>query len=290
MNRSVDYPVDTMVAGVHFPIDTPAADIACKALAVNLSDLAAMGADPRWFFLALTLPQADERWLEEFATGLATLAAASGIELAGGDTTSGPLSITITALGVVNRGEALLRSTAHAGDLVVVSGTPGLAAAGLMQWRAGEAVDSQAWRAFTRPQPRLQLGRALHGKATACIDVSDGLAADLGHVTRASKVGAEIWLDRLPRPGVLGKLPLEQCWNLQLGGGDDYELCFSLPPQLEREVPALAAQGGVGLTVIGRLIKGSGLKFLGRDGREFVPDRSGFDHFPGGGHGSEAPV
>jgi len=178
--RQLVITVDTMVAGVHFPIDTPAADIACKALAVNLSDLAAMGADPRWFFLALTLPQADERWLEEFATGLATLAAASGIELAGGDTTSGPLSITITALGVVNRGEALLRSTAQAGDLVVVSGTPGLAAAGLMQWRAGEAVDSQAWRAFTRPQPRLQLGRALHGKATACIDVSDGLAADLG--------------------------------------------------------------------------------------------------------------
>jgi thiamine-monophosphate kinase len=239
-----------------------------------------MGADPRWFFLAITLAQADVQWLDQFATGMASLATPSGIELAGGDTTSGPLSITITALGMVNHGAALLRSTGRAGDLVVVSGTPGMASWALAKLRAGETVDDQAWRALSRPQPRLDLGRSLRGKATACIDVSDGLAADLAHITTASQVGAEIWLDRLPRPGAMRSLQLDECWNLQLGGGDDYELCFSLPPGMEHELPALAKAGGVDLTVIGRLTEGSGLRFLKPDGSGFLPSRCGFNHFP----------
>lgn len=278
--RQLVVTTDTLVAGVHFPQDSLPADIGYKALAVNLSDLAAMGADPAWFFLALTLPQADVAWLDEFAAGVAALARASAIELAGGDTTSGPLSITITALGLVHHGAALLRSTAHAGDLVVISGTPGLAAHGLAQLRAHETVDGAAWQAFTRPQPRLELGRALRGKATACIDISDGLAADLAHIAQASHVGAEVWLERLPQPAVMQALPPEHCWNLQLGGGDDYELCFSLPAALQHELPAMAAQSGVGLTVIGRLTRESGLRFLRADGSGFVPERGGFNHFP----------
>ncbi len=281
--RQLVVTTDTLVSGVHFASDSDPADIGHKALAVNLSDLAAMGADPRWFFLALTLAEANAQWLDQFAGGMATLAAACGIELAGGDTTSGPLSITITAHGLVNRGEALLRSTANAGDLVVISGNPGLAASGLEQHRAGKQVDGEAWRALTRPEPRLHLGRALRGKATACIDISDGLAADLAHIAEASQLGAEIWLDRLPRPGLMEMLPPEHCWKLQLGGGDDYELCFSLPPRLEHEIPDLAAQGGVGLTVVGRLHTGSGLRFLKRDGSGFVPEKQGFDHFSNNG-------
>lgn len=278
--RQLVVTTDTLVSGVHFPPDTPPADIGYKALAVNLSDLAAMGADPCWFFLAITLARADVHWLDEFAAGMASLASSSGIELAGGDTTSGPLSITITALGMVDTGAALLRSTGRAGDLVVVSGTPGMASWALCQLRAGETVDDPSRRALSRPQPRLDLGRALRGKATACIDVSDGLAADLAHITTASQLGAEIWLDRLPVPGAMKSLQLEERWNLQLGGGDDYELCFSIPPGTERELTALALAGGVDLTVIGRLTTASGLRFLRPDGSAFRPARSGYNHFP----------
>jgi thiamine-monophosphate kinase len=270
---------DTLVSGVHFPEDSLAADVGYKALAVNLSDLASMGADPRWFFLAITLAQADVKWLDEFASGVASLAAKTGIELAGGDTTSGPLSVTITALGVVDRGAALLRSTAKSGDLVVISGTPGLAALALAQLQTGGVVDEEAWKALTRPQPRLELGKCLSAKATACIDVSDGLAADLGHITQASRVGAEIWLDRLPMLGAAESLQPEERLNLQLGGGDDYELCFALPPEMEPELPALAAGGGVDLAVIGRFTEGSGIRFLKEDGTAFAPGRSGYNHF-----------
>ena len=278
--RQLVVTTDTLVSGVHFPVETPPADIGYKALAVNLSDLAAMGADPRWFFLAITLGQADVPWLDEFAAGVASLARSSGIEIAGGDTTSGPLSITITALGMVDTGAALLRSTARAGDLVVVSGTPGTASWALCKLSTGETVDDRSMRALSRPQPRLDLGRALRGKATACIDVSDGLAADLAHITTASQVGADIWLDRLPRPEAMRSLQLEARWNLQLGGGDDYELCFSIPPETEPELPALAIAGGVDLTVIGRLTATSGLRFLKPDGSGFRPARSGYNHFP----------
>ena len=271
---------DTLVSGVHFPAETPPSDIGYKALAVNLSDLAAMGADPRWFFLAITLEKADIGWLDEFASGMGVLAQECGIELAGGDTTSGPLCITITALGLVDIGEALLRSTARAGDLVVLSGIPGMAALGLKQFQSGGNVDAAAWQALKRPVPRLRLGRLLPGRATACIDVSDGLAADLGHVTKASRLGAEIRLERLPRCAAMEKLPPDECWNLQLGGGDDYELCFSLPPALAHELPALAEKAGVGLSVIGHLTAGPGTRFLKSDGTDFIPSRGGFDHFP----------
>jgi len=282
-NRQVVITTDTMVSGVHFPAETRAADIGYKALAVNLSDLAAMGAEPRWFFLAITLPHADARWLDEFASGVEVLAAASGIELAGGDTTFGPLSITITAVGLVDHGKALLRSAAKAGDLVLVSGTPGTAAWVLAQLQSGREVDSAAMQSLTRPIPRVALGRSLVGKATACIDLSDGLAADLGHITTASRLGAEIRLDRLPVAEVLASVPPEARWNFQLGGGDDYELCFCLPPALEQQVPDLARAGEVDLAVIGRLTEGSLIRFLKPDGAMFQPARAGFNHFPDDG-------
>jgi len=270
---------DTLVSGVHFPVETSPADIGYKALAVNLSDLAAMGAEPLWFFLAITLEQADIDWLDAFASAMGELAQHCGIELAGGDTTSGPLSITITALGAVDSGEALLRNTAGEGDLVVISGIPGMAALGLLQLQSGGLIGAGASMALKRPVPRLQLGRLLRRRASACIDVSDGLAADLGHVVKASGLAAEVWLDRLPRCAEMEALQPAECWNLQLGGGDDYELCFALPQALASELPALAEKAGVDLTVIGRLNEGAGIRFLKPDGTDFIPGRGGFNHF-----------
>ena len=158
-------------------------------------------------------------------------------------------------------------------------GTPGLAALGLWQWQNKLPVDEVASHALNRPTPRLRLGRALRGKARSCIDISDGLAADLGHVTKASGVGAELWLDRLPGMKALRALPEEQRWELQLAGGDDYELCFGLPPELEAELPEIAERAGVELTPIGRFTSVPGMRFLRGDGTEFVPERRGFDHF-----------
>lgn len=277
--RQLVITMDTLVSGVHFPADADPGDIGYKALAVNLSDLAAMGATPAWFFLALTLPALDTAWVEAFANGMRSLAAAAEVTLAGGDTTSGPLSITITAVGLVNPGEALLRSTAQADNLVVVSGTPGLAALGLSSLQRGQPIDAAAWRAFTRPEPRLRLGQVLHGRATACIDISDGLAGDLGHILEASRLGAEVRLDKLPGTAAMNLLQPEHRWDLVLGGGDDYELCFTLPAALESDLPALAREAGVALTVIGRTHTGEGLRCLAPDGTEFTPSRRGYDHF-----------
>jgi thiamine-monophosphate kinase len=270
---------DTLVAGIHFANDTGPADLGYKALAVNLSDLAAMGAEPAWHFLCLSGPRPEGDWLERFAAGMGELAAAEGTQLAGGDMTGGPLSVTITALGLVPRGQALLRSTARPGDLVVVSGVPGLAARALADPAPTGAGGDAARARLTRPQPRLALGQALRGRATACIDVSDGLAADLGHVLEASGLGGELWLERLPVTPAFDPLEEHARWNLQLGGGDDYELCFTLPPQRASELDELAGRGGVELAVVGRVSDQEGLRCLRPDGAAFVPERSGWDHF-----------
>jgi len=270
---------DTLVEGVHFPFESAPFDIGYKALAVNLSDLAAMGGQPVCFFLAMTIPRVDTEWLDAFARGLEHLASASKLYLAGGDTCSGPLSITITAVGVVDYGCALLRSGARPGDQVVLSGTTGLAGLGLVQYQQKQEIDAAAWQALTRPQPRLALGRALLGKATACIDISDGLAADLGHILAASRVGAELQLDCLPCPDALRNLDPQLRLNLQLGAGDDYELCFTLPAEMQAQLPLLAEAAGVGLTVIGRITAGRGLQLKRADGSKFVLTRPGYDHF-----------
>ncbi len=270
---------DTLVSGIHFFANDAPADIAAKALAVSLSDLAAMGAEPAWFFLAISLPQQDTEWWDDFCKGLLDMASAAGIQLAGGDTTQGPLSVNITAMGLVEAGKALRRNGAKPGDLVLVSGQPGLAALALKQKLAGEEPHPEALHTLLRPEPRLALGLALLGYANACIDVSDGLAADLGHILEASACGAEIFLQQLPKHVALSSLTIEQQWSLQLAGGDDYELCFTVPPQYEQAVLRFQHQAGVSVHVIGRITTAAGLKLIQPDGREFALDHSGYEHF-----------
>ena len=230
--------VDTLVAGVHFPHTTDPAAIGWKALAVNLSDLAAKGATPQWITLALTVPQLDREWLAGFMRGMQRLARRHAVALVGGDTTRGPLSITVQALGSVPRGKALRREGARVGDLIYVSGCLGDAAAGLAivqsRLRASSERDARMLRArLDRPAPRIALGLALRGVATACIDVSDCLAQDLVHVLRASGFGARIDTARLPAsPALRRPLPAPAARaQLALAGGDDYELCFSVSPR-----------------------------------------------------------
>jgi len=276
---------DSLVAGVHFPSSTPAAAVGHKALAVNLSDLAAMGAEPAWFLLSLTLPAADPEWLDAFAEGMARLSSDSGAYLSGGDVTSGPLNICVTALGLVEPGEALTRSGARPGDRVVVSGRPGAAAHALAAIQAGQQPDETDRAALDFPAPRLSLGRALRGKATSCIDLSDGLLADLGHLLEASRVGAELELRRLPCPCSMAEMPDRDRWPLQLGGGDDYELCFTLPAELEAQLPGLEEAGGVPLTVIGSITERPGLKIQEPGGGLYQPGSPGYEHFREDGAG-----
>lgn len=274
---------DSLVEGVHFPPGTGAAAVGHKALAVNLSDLAAMGAEPAWFLLALTLPAAAPAWLEDFAQGMAALAAEHSIYLAGGDIAAGPLNVCVTALGLVEQGRALTRSGAAPGDLVVVSGRPGAAARALQALQSGQVPDSRELAALEFPQPRVTLGRALRGLATACIDLSDGLLADLGHILEASAVGAELELHQLPCAESMGSVPEGQRWRWQLAGGDDYELCFTLPEDLSGRLAEVQARAGIELTVIGRITPGPGLVARAPDGSIYRPQRPGYEHFSDAG-------
>jgi thiamine-monophosphate kinase len=214
--------MDTLNAGVHFPPETAPADIGWKALAVNLSDLAAMGATPAWCTLSLSLPDGDAGFVDGFLDGFLQLAAQHDVALVGGDTTRGPLSVCMTVHGFVEPGMALRRDGARVGDEVWVSGTLGDAAGALAQWQAGQAIDAGLRMRLDRPTPRVALGRALRGIATACIDVSDGLLADLRHVCTASGVGARIDVDALPASDALrAYFGREQQRILQATGGDD---------------------------------------------------------------------
>jgi thiamine-monophosphate kinase len=278
-NRQLVVCTDTLVEGVHFPIGTAADSIGHKALAVNLSDLAAMGAEPAWFFLALTLPAADTEWLERFAAGTAQLAADAGIYLAGGDLASGPLNVCVTAVGLVETGQALRRAGARPSDLIVVSGRPGAAAHALATMHSGSEPEPQDRAALDFPAPRLELGRALRGLATSCIDLSDGLLADLGHVLDASGVGAELALDSLPCPDSMAALPWRERWPLQLSGGDDYELCFTVPKASGARLDALAERCNCELSVIGAITAEQGLALREPGGGEYRPSRPGYEHF-----------
>lgn len=273
---------DTLVEGIHFPRDTIPEAIGHKALAVNLSDLAAMGAQPTFFFMALTLPREDTAWVDSFARGMARLAKRFRVQLAGGDTTRGPLSVTITALGTVEKGLALLRSGAQSGDRIVISGAPGAAAQALSAMREGCEPEPSERMALEFPEPRISLGRALTARATSCIDLSDGLAADLGHILDQSGVGADVELDRLPVPSGLEHLADEQRWRLQLAGGDDYELCFTIPAGSAVDLDQLSESCGVALTAIGTIVRRAGLELITGDGRRFELDSAGFRHFSGG--------
>lgn len=284
---------DTLVAGRHFPQATRAFDIGWKALAVSVSDLAAMAATPRWFVLALTLPEADESWLAEFAHGLAAMAHAAGIALVGGDTTRGPLSLTITAVGSVPAAQALRRDGARAGDAICVTGTLGDAALALRRGAAypsladagganaclqTEADDAALRIRLDRPTPRVEAAVALRGLAHAAIDLSDGLAGDLAHVLAASGVGAEIEAERLPMSPAFARLAtVDDRLALQAAGGDDYELCFCLPP--ERLDEARAQLGDLPLTAIGRITAEPGLRWRSADGGWLEPRLQAYRHF-----------
>lgn len=280
-DRQVVVCTDTLVEGVHFAPDTGAAAVGHKALAVNLSDLAAMGAEPAWFFLALTLPSTDPDWLEPFAQGMAHLASDASVFLAGGDVTSGPLNICITAVGLVERGQALTRSGAAPGDRVVVSGHPGAAARALEALQSGAKADERDRAALEFPRPRLRLGRALRGLASACIDLSDGLLADLGHVLEASGCGAELELRRLPCAESMAAVPERERWPWQLSGGDDYELCFTVPAQRAGRLDDLRRETGLALTEIGAVTEAAGLVLRAPDGSRYRPSRAGYEHFGG---------
>jgi thiamine-monophosphate kinase len=274
---------DTLVAGVHFPPGSPPASIGHRALAVNLSDLAAMGARPAWALLALTLPEADEAWLGEFATGLSDLARAHEVSLVGGDTTRGPLCITVQLLGHVPAGEALRRGGGRAGDVLFVSGTCGDAAAGLAieQGQLAAPPDARDYlrERFLFPTPRVALGERLRGFASACIDVSDGLLADAGKLASASHVGAELAYADLPLseplPAALGE---RRARELALGGGDDYELCFAVPPQNIARLLAQLPPQEWRYTRIGVLRAAPGAVVVS-DGTVMEFSHSGYEHF-----------
>lgn len=270
---------DTLNAGTHFPVGTLPFDIGYKCLAVNLSDLAAMGATPHWALLSLSLPQADPDWLRSFTAGFKSLAQPCGVALVGGDTTCGPLSICLTALGIIEPGRQLLRSGAQPGDLIVVSGTVG-GAARILDLLQDDIVASDR-HLLDRPCPRVGLGRALVGHASACIDISDGLLADLGHLLKASGCAARLEIVALPAPGVLGDLGDEQRWSYQLVGGDDYELLFALPGSQAALLETWRKELDINLSVIGKIEQGHGIRCIGPDGTEFHPRRACFEHFGG---------
>jgi len=273
---------DTLVAGHHFDLQARPQDIGWKSLAVSLSDLAAMGARPRWFVLALTLERVDEAWLTAFAQGLNALAAPCGIALVGGDTTRGPLSITITAMGTLPSGKAIRRSCAKPGDAVCVTGTLGDAALALELGLATQCARFDPDREYlkarlNRPSPRLTAGHSLRGLAHAAIDLSDGLAGDLQHILEESWVGAEIRAEKLPRSEAFQHLaPAASRLSLQAAGGDDYELCVCIPPELLAEA---RRKLDVPLTEIGRITREPGLRWLDAAGGVLSVELRGYNHF-----------
>jgi len=278
---------DTLVAGVHFPPSAPAADVGWKALAVNLSDLAAMGATPAWALLALTLPHTDRAFVEAFADGFAELARLHGVALVGGDTTQGPLAATVVVHGFVPPGRALRRDGAQVGDHVFVTGTLGDAAAGLRCLDARDALfqapagprDALLAR-LHRPTPRVAAGAVLRESAHACIDVSDGLLADLGHVAERSGVGIEVDADALPASAaLLSVAQARERLRLQAAGGDDYELAFTAAPADEAALLRDLARIGCGATRIGRVVAGPGVRLLDEERGDITPSRRGWEHF-----------
>jgi thiamine-monophosphate kinase len=268
---------DTLNIGVHFPPDTAPADIGWKALAVNLSDLAAMGAEPAWCLLSLSLPLADSDWIDGFLDGFCALADTHEVALVGGDTTRGPLSVSVAIHGFVPPGQALVRGGAQPGDEIWVTGDLGDAAAALA---AGAAADARLRARLDRPTPRLAAGFALRGRATACIDISDGLLADLGHVLAASAVGAELEIADLPCSAALARACSgSQRWQFQLAGGDDYELCFTAPAARHSDIAAAMHAAATPATVIGRIVTAPGCRLSAPDGSDWQPPRRGYQHF-----------
>jgi len=262
---------DTLVAGRHFPLDTNPHAIGWKSVAVNLSDIAAMGATPHSILLALSLPQIDHDWLKGFSQGLYDCCDQFGVRLIGGDTTQSPhLTLSVTALGWVDTGLAVPRSGAQVGDLICVSGTVGDAAFGLKH------LGHDLQKRLDYPTPRCALGAALKGLANSMIDVSDGLAQDLGHILKASNVGAKLQLENLPLSTALHALNDEQKWQYALAGGDDYELCFTISPEHYEQLRQQNLD--VAITKIGTITQSKGLSFHQND-QSISLDLKGYQHF-----------
>ena len=276
--------VDTLVAGVHFPDGIAPALLGYRALAVNLSDLAAMGAEPRWCTLALTLPEPDELWLDGFSRGLFELAERHGVSLVGGDLTRGPLTITVQLMGRIDGERMLTRGGGNLGDDVYVTGTLGDSAAGIAL--INERVDTPPGSAgaalkarFYKPAPRVDAGLALRTLASAAIDVSDGLLADLGHICERSGCGALIDVERVPLSAeLLSTFPPQIALAHALGGGDDYELCFAAPPSRAEQIDRALEATGTTATRIGQLVAGQEV-VCRRDGEPYTPRVLGFRHF-----------
>ena len=276
---------DTLVAGNHFLPDIDPTDLAWKALAVNLSDLAAMGADPAWLTLALTLPDVDEAWLEAFSDGLFELLNYYDMQLIGGDTTRGPLSMTLGIHGYVPVGRALKRSGAKPGDWIYVTGTPGDSAAGLAilqnRLQVADATDADyLLKRHLRPTPRILQGQALRDLASAAIDLSDGLISDLGHIVNASGCGARVNVDVLPYSTALSQhVEPEQALRWALSGGEDYELCFTVPEINRGALDVALGNLGAAFTCIGQMSADvEGIHFT-RDGKPVTFGWKGYDHF-----------
>lgn len=274
---------DTLIEGVHFPKRTTADAVGHRILAVNLSDLAAMGAQPRWCTLALTIADADEQWLEGFTTGFFGLAAAHEVSLVGGDLTRGPLSATLHLVGSVETNGLLTRGDAHVGDDVYVTGSLGDAAAGLALINEDANDTGPEHRAlaerFYRPNPRVAAGRALASIASAAIDVSDGLIADLGHLCQASGCGAIIDVEQIPLSAeLLALFPPQTAQAYALSGGDDYELCFTAAAAKAQAVEAALEACGASARRIGELVLGAGVECR-RGGEPFSPAYAGYSHF-----------
>jgi thiamine-monophosphate kinase len=275
---------DMLVGGRHFFEDADPSAVGYKALAVNLSDLAAMGATPRWVTLSLALPAADEAWVGSFMRGFLGLARDYDVDLIGGDTTHGPLNVCVQIMGEVPAGTALRRDGAQPGDDVWVSGTLGDAALAVAHRRGDFELHAQdlahAVQRLDRPQPRVALGRALRGIAHAAIDVSDGLVADLGHICERSGVAATIEWEALPKTAVAQRYaghPLVR--QAVLAGGDDYELCFTASPQQAGGVLDAASVAATAVTRIGRIREGAGVSVLDAAGHRLLLERVGYDHF-----------
>jgi thiamine-monophosphate kinase len=275
---------DMMVEGMHFFSDVDPDALGHKALAVNLSDLAAMGAIPKWAMLSLALPAADADWVERFARGFFTLAERHDVDLIGGDTTRGPRNVCVQIMGEIENGRALRRDGAKIGDEVWVSGHLGDAAAAVAHRKGNlllrDSVLAHCVARLDRPVPRVELGRGLLGLASAAIDISDGLVADLGHICQRSGVGAQLTFESLPcSPELMPLRGYEPVVRALLAGGDDYELCFTAPRARRTEIDALSGRLGVALNRVGTIVAGTGVQVRDAHDHPLALEQKGFEHF-----------
>ena len=272
---------DTIVEQTHFPKGTVPGNIARRAMCINLSDMAAMGALPLWFTLSLTLPgdKANEEWLSKFSSGLFEIASRYSCGLIGGDTTKGPLSVTICIFGNLPSDAGLKRSSASVGDIIYLSGSIGASRAALELLSKNENVSERLLRIFYEPTPMIDLGIKLRNIATSCIDVSDGLVADLNHICRASRVSAKIHLATLPFDEEVKSLFPDKYIEFGLSGGDDYQLCFTVPKHLKESIESISTQTGITLTAIGEIVEFDHTQSITINGFEDQLNLGGYDHF-----------